>query len=156
LTIADSVFARRVRIEADGYRPAISPIFRPGETDEANATFDFKLTKGAPLSGSTLGLDGKPLASADVYLATNTFEVKDGKPISQYLRDARTTRTNDAGRFEFPPEVEPFYLIVLAEKGYATLTEAEFASDSPIQIKPWPDGKRELRVERSPHTGPRH
>jgi hypothetical protein len=154
--IADSVWARRVRVDAEGYQPAISPIFRPGESDDAQATFDFKLSKGSPFSGTILGPDGKPLANVEVYLATNPFTVDNGKPSSESRQRARMTRTDAAGRFELGPEVEPFYLVVLDDQGYATATEAEVAKNPRIQIKPWADNKREFRVERSPHIGPRH
>ena len=154
--IADSVWARRVRVEAEGYQPAISPIFRPGESDDAQATFDFKLSKAAPISGTILGPDGKPLANVEVYLAANPFTVNKGKPSYESRQRARIARTDVAGRFELAPEVEPFYLVVLDDQGFATVTEAEVAKNPRIQVKPWADNKREFRVERSPYIGPRH
>ncbi len=59
-----------VRVEADGYKPSDSRIFRPGEIAP---TFDFALTRpGAAdlLTGVVLLPDGRPAAGVDVALAT--------------------------------------------------------------------------------------
>lgn len=152
---ADGVFCRRVRVEAEGYMPAISRVFRPGGSDRVLATYDFQLHKAAPLSGSVLGQDGKPLANATVYLATNLLIVDDRKASYQTLMNARMVRTNAAGRFELPPEVEPFYLVVLDDQGYAVINEKQFAESAGIHIKPWTPENRSFRAERRPSTGTR-
>jgi beta-lactamase regulating signal transducer with metallopeptidase domain/uncharacterized GH25 family protein len=153
---SDGVFCRRIRVEAAGYLPAVSRIFRPGDSDAGRVTFDFELSQAVPLSGTILNPDGEPLANAEVYLATNLFEVKDGKASAQTQYHARNAQTDAIGQFELAPEVEPFYLIVLHDQGYATITEAELASNSRIRIEPWTPDNRNFRVERSPFTGTRN
>jgi glutathione peroxidase-family protein len=116
-------------------------------------TYDFTLSKAAPMTGSIFGSDGKPLAGAEVYLATNLFVVNNGKPSSWSLGNARIARTDAAGRFELPPEAEPFYLVVLDDQGYAVVNEKQFAGSTAIHIKPWTAENRSFRAERRPSTG---
>lgn len=142
----------RVRVEADGYMPAISRIFKPGEPDRGRVTCDFKLSKAAPLTGTVLGLDESPLANAEVVLATNPLSVKNRKASSDSLRDNRMVQTDAAGRFELPPEVEPFCIVVLHDQGFANMTEQEFADSSTIRIQPWTAGKDTFQVQRRPVT----
>ena len=59
-----------VRIEAPGYKPAESRVFRPGEVAP---TFDFAMARAAAadlLTGFVYRPDGRPAAGADVALAT--------------------------------------------------------------------------------------
>lgn len=153
---SDAVFCRRIRVEAAGYLPAVSRIFRPSDSDAGQVTFDFQLSQSVTLTGTILNPDGEPLSNAEVYLATNMFEVKDGKASALALRHARSAQTDATGHFELAPEVEPFYFIVLHDQGYATVTEAELANNSRIRIEPWTPDNRNFRVERSPFTGTRN
>ena len=146
------VFAWRIRVEADGYMPAVSRIFKPGDLDKGRVTYDFKLSKAAPLTGTVLGPDGKPLAGAEIILATQLLIVNDRIASSQTLRNAGVTRTDAAGRFEFPPEVEPFYLVVLHDQGYAVINEKQFAAAPAIRLQPWTAENRSFRAERQPVT----
>lgn len=150
---ASKIFSWRMRVEAEGYMPAVSRIFRPGGPDKGLVTYDFKLSKAPPLTGSVLGPDGRPLAGAEVFLATTLLVVNDGKASSGSRRSARTAQTDAAGRFELPPEVEPFYLVALHDQGFAVLTETEFAKSSTVRIKPWTAENRSFRAERRPSTG---
>lgn len=149
---ASSVFCWRIRVEAEGYMPAVSRIFRPGDADPGLVTCDFSLAKAEPMTGSVFRSDGKPVVGAEVYVATNLFVVDNGKPASVSLRNARVARTDGAGRFELPPEVEPFYLVALHDRGYAVVNEEQFAASSTVRIEPWTDGTLSFQVERRPHT----
>ena len=128
--------------------PAVSRIFKPYNPDKGRVTYDFKLTKADPLTGTVLDPDGEPLAGAEVYLATHPLKVKDRKVASFSLRNNRMARTDSAGRFEFPPEVELFYLVVLHDQGYAMITEKEFADSPAVTIQPWTTENRTFRVQR--------
>jgi len=140
----------RFRVEADGYMPAVSRLFKPGDTDKRRVTYDFKLKKAPPMSGTVLGLDGKPLAGAEVFLATDMIMVNNRKASSNSLRMNRMVHTDAAGKFQFPPEVEPFYLVVLHDKGRVMVTEEEFAKTPAVRVEPWTDENRTFRAERSP------
>lgn len=150
---ASRVFAWRIRVEADGYMPAISPIFRvDGAAQGPEQTYDFKLQKAPPLTGTVQAPDGQPLADAEVYRATNLLVVEGRKAASQSLRNARMAKTDAAGRFELPPEVEPFYLVVLHERGFAVVNEEQFSKTKEITIKAWDKDQESFRAERSPVT----
>lgn len=137
----------RLRIEADGYMPAISRIFRPYDPDKGEITYDFKLTKAAPLTGVVLGLDAKPLANADVYLATQRMNIGNRKVTST---EVPPVKTDAAGRFQFPAEVEPFCIVVVHEQGIGMITEAECETPPSITIKPWESVKDQLQIIRKP------
>ena len=61
-----------------------------------------------------------------------------------------SVRTGAAGRFEFPPEVEPFYIVVLDDQGYAMVAEEQVAGSSALRIRPWMEGNRTFRAEQRP------
>jgi hypothetical protein len=113
----------RLRVEAEGYMPAVSRVFKPYKPDKGRVTYDFKLKKAPPLTGTVLGPDGKPLADAEVILATNVLYVEHRQMPSQFLICNRMVRTDAAGRFVLPPEVQPFYLVVLHREGHAKVVE---------------------------------
>ena len=54
-----------VRVEAEGYLPSESRIFKD---DESNVSLEFKLKRGTDLAGVVRTPDGKPLAGAEVIL----------------------------------------------------------------------------------------
>jgi hypothetical protein len=136
-----------LRVESEGYMPGESRVFKPYDPDKGEVTYDFKLSKAAPLAGTVLGLDGKPLANADVYLATQPMNIQDRK-VS--WTENPPTKTDAAGRFELPAEVEPFCLVVVHEQGVAMITEEEFKSPPSISIQPWTDKNQRLQIIRRP------
>jgi protocatechuate 3,4-dioxygenase beta subunit len=140
-----------LRVEAEGYMPSESRIFRPYNPDKGEIVYDFKLRKAEPLSGRVLGLNGKPLAGADVYLATEHLNINERKIVNP--GEHRVAKTDEAGRFTFPPEVEPFCLVVVHQDGIALLTEKEFAESADVQIQPWTADNQRLQIIRRPAPG---
>jgi len=142
--------SQRIRVEADGYLPAFSRVFKPYDPDKGLVRYDFKLTKADPSTGAVFGLDGKPLADAEVYLETNAvvtdadFSInKMGRAATAVsLRNSRMVKTDAAGHFELPAEVEPFNVHVLHDQGYAIIPRKRFAKSSDISIRPWPTENR--------------
>ncbi|HVX15244.1 MAG TPA: carboxypeptidase-like regulatory domain-containing protein [Pirellulales bacterium] len=115
--------AYRVRIEAPGYRSAISDAsFRFGDTRTA---CNVALHRAPPAAGYVLTRDGKPLAGALVLLATPSqplrivqrYEGKSDMPIFNDEVDSR--RTEDDGGFAFPAQCEPYLVVATHERGYA-------------------------------------
>lgn len=144
-------FSWMLRVEADGYAPGISRVFRIDNPDTGKVKFDFKLKKAEPIQGAIIGLGGKPLTGADVYLATQDLNMTDRK-ISSH--DASRTQTDANGRFQFPPEVEPFCLVVVHEDGVAMVTESEFEKEAPqIQVRPWTKKNETQQIIRKPAPG---
>ena len=133
----NQMIAYRVRIEAPGYMPAESRIFKPHDPDTGVLTWDVELEKADPIFGTVHGLDGKPLANATVYQATHLIQISDGG-ISYVDRQQNfSVQTNEEGRFELPPENQPYCLVVEHENGVAMLKDIDHEESTPITIKKW-------------------
>ena len=144
----------QIRVEADGYKPAVSRHFKPYDPDRGLVTYDFRMTKAVPteavaMAGTVLGLDEQPLPGAEVFLATHQFFVENGAVSPEARRTSQMVKTDAQGRFEFPPEAEPFYLIALHEQGHIVLDEKQFAKTPTVRIEPWPSAKRTLMLQRN-------
>ncbi len=148
--LAQAGFNWRLRVEADGYMPEVSRIFRPYNPDKGEIHYAFQLTKSPPIVGTVLGLDSTPLANADVYLATQAMNLNKRKVSAP---DARRVRTDAEGRFQFPTEIEPFCLVVVHEQGVAMITEKECANPVCMTLKPWTNGNETLQIIRNPSRG---
>ena len=148
--ITQEDFLWRLRVEAAGYLPVVSRVFRPYSPDQGEVTNDFKLSKADPLIGSVFGLQGEPLADADVYLATQRMNITDRK-VS--YSEQPPVKTDPAGRFKFPAEVELFCLVVVHPQGIAMLTEKEFEAANQISIQPWTLENHTLQIIRRPAEG---
>jgi Leucine-rich repeat (LRR) protein len=141
----------RLRIEADGYMPADSPEFT---ADKSEYVFNAALTRHAGIRGVVRGLDGEPLAGADVIMGTPSSRgsVTDNKP-SRSSRNEYLVQTGRDGEFRFPPTNEPFSLVVLHDEGCAELTRDEFIASTHVAVTPW--GRVEGQVFRGskPYAG---
>ncbi len=107
-----------VRIDADGYRPFVTPIIEKGKPLKQ----DFRL-KHDGIQGVVLTPDGKLAANAQVAMSTWTLElnVEDGR--LQYVRDAKKfgreiVETDSAGRFTLPAETDPLTVVVAHASGF--------------------------------------
>lgn len=108
----------RLRIEAAGYRTQNGPEFRVGDD---NRKQNFRLQPSPPRSGTVVDAAGKPVAKAEVLMATPTASVGLGDEF-----DRHGATTNEAGRFEFPDPDEPWAVIARTDAGVAI---AEFTAD---------------------------
>ena len=123
-----------VRVQADGYQPADSPRIA---LDGKPAEFVFKLKKGLPVEGTLLGLDGKPLVGAKVYLADESRTVY--LEINQQINDRNvTTTTSDAGgHFRFLPQAAGYRLLVTSDDGVVGITGADFEKSHTLLLQKW-------------------
>lgn len=123
----------RVRIEADGYRSAMSQV---DMAIPARYEVDFQLEPAAPLIGNAVLPDGQPAAGADVQFATPTIVPH----VSNYtLEDSRLVRTttDDQGQFIWRVPFEPLLVRVIHPQGFA---EVDIAINQPIgtiHLQPW-------------------
>jgi beta-lactamase regulating signal transducer with metallopeptidase domain len=132
--------AYRVRVEADGYRTAMSDPLRLGG---ANPTWDFQMQPATAASGRIL--DGnRPVSGAKVYLATKTqaFERPDDKDQSgdDYHIAADNNycvATNERGEFSFPAQFEPYKVIVIHDRGYAETALRPDQTPGDIPLSNW-------------------
>ena len=133
-----------IKIEANGYKPAMSRAFK---SDEGTAAFDFKLTKGQMITGTIFTPDNKPAADAKIFICTgsNGMYLRNGKP--QNSREATSFETDDYGKFTVPPQLDEYLLLVLHDTGYAKLTPQDIASTTSKTLTSW------SRLEGTLHVG---
>ncbi|HLL90698.1 MAG TPA: carboxypeptidase-like regulatory domain-containing protein, partial [Tepidisphaeraceae bacterium] len=155
---------RLVRVQADGYLPALSREIR---ADEGDVSVDLEMQPGQNLSGLVRSPGGAPAARARVILAQpgRSVSIVNGEIQRHDARELRTAEAGDDGRFSLPPEAEPMALVVLHESGYAVTDTASLATDPAVKLTPWarvelafppqkgePAAGRDVRVWMSPVT----
>jgi len=126
--------ATLIRVEADGYRPAIS---RKVLDKERKVSLRFELQRAKPIVGSVVTRAGKPVAGAKVFVCTpsNGAYVRNGASIrSQEI--AMLTTAKD-GTFKLGVQTETYALLVICDEGYARIPQAEFEADTKIELVDW-------------------
>jgi len=143
-------YGHRLRIEAEGYAPAIS---RPIADGEGNARVDFALIAGESVTGVVRLPDGRPLEGADVVLVVPSQPAftNNGRPPTG--RDHRVVKTGPDGRYAFPPEVPPFSVLALHDRGFALVRSIDRTRDGELVLKPWGRIEGTLRVGSRPGAG---
>jgi beta-lactamase regulating signal transducer with metallopeptidase domain len=137
-----------IRIEATGYKPADSRVFKP---TEGTTSFDFALTRAAPtdfLTGTVLRPDGRPAAGAEVALATPAH------PLVFEMQQVRFSRSNGMsfaktgpdGRFTFDAPDGPFLLAAMSDDGYAEL----HGKPGNLTLEAWGKVKGQAFIGRNP------
>ncbi len=123
---------QRLRIEAMGYRTQTGPEFRVG--DDSSRTQDFQLQPSKPVAGQVIDSAGRPVANAEVLLATPTASAS----IQPDASGSYKVMTDSAGRFAFADPGEPLTLIAQSDSGFVM---ADFPVGShdigSLQIRPW-------------------
>lgn len=123
-----------VRIEAEGYLPADSRVFR---SDEGAVTYDFELKKGAGVEGRVLRADGSPVEGATVVLYTSQAAAYIRPGLDTRSGNAPKRTTDDQGAFSFSAQTMPFALIVLHEDGVANGDGMEFPVNGELVLEEW-------------------
>ena len=121
-----------IRIEADGYAPALSPPF------DTSGTYDFKLHRAQKIKGRLLDIEGHAVANAQVLLVLPGSQVNlsDGK--LERADEEREAHTDGDGRFEFGPESGRFHLLALSDNGYAQAIFDKQPDDAiELRLSPW-------------------
>ena len=149
--------AHRVRIEAEGYRSAMSDAFRVGDPDP---TFDFRLEPTPPASGRVVAREGTPVEGARVFLVSESqgLDYSDLEIHEDYATrqsDTVPAVTDARGEFAFPAQFETSTVLVIHDRGYA---EASFGpdeqpGDSVLQDWVRIDGRLLQKGNRSPRPG---
>lgn len=129
----------------------VSRAFRPYKPHKGEVIYNFKLQKAEPLTGVVLGLKGEPLAGADVYLSTNWIGIEN-REVKQH-RGVPQIKTDKAGRFTFPAEVEPFCLAAVHSDGIAMVTEKGFAKSKELRLQPWTKDNQQQQIICRPAPG---
>ncbi len=139
--------ARYVRVEAIGYKPAVSRAFRP---DEGRQRFDVALERAETLSGIVQLPDGKPADGVDVVLATEADQVLFQGGRLENRTNASRSKTSRDGRFAFTAPKGNFLLVTLGDAGYAEASPADFAKSDKIILQPWGRLEGEVTAGRLP------
>ncbi len=136
----------RVRIEAEDYRAAVSPVYA---NDAGEQVFDARLEKGEWIKGVVRGRDGALVSGAEVIVvAFPGIHISGGK---SYQRDFHPHMLTGAdGRFGFAPINGPFRVIALHDVGYAESAGPQLAESHELKLEPWGRIEGMLRVGGKP------
>ncbi len=150
--LADRIdYPQRLRIEALGYRTQDGPEFRVG--DDSSRQQDFRLQPSEPISGVVCDAAGKPVAKAEVLLAT---PAQPARLLSSSDMDweSHKTTTNATGQFAFPDPGEPWIILAQASAGFAL---AEFPAGQhdagTLRLRPWASIRGHFRDGGKPVRG---
>jgi hypothetical protein len=143
---------RRLRVEADGYMPAISRAIRD---DEDNPVVNFVLQKGTGIASVVKLPDGKPLAGAEVVLVSPSQPAFLTNGLAPEGNDHRIARTGADGHFTFPPQEPPYTIVVLHDRGFAeqTIRSAGALLPAELKVRAWGRVEGTLRIGRRPGAG---
>ena len=142
-------FATRVRIEADGHRPAVS---RDIASHEGSVTIDFELQPGKNIVAKVFTPRNLPAAGAKVSLAFGNSpihlvngDVPDGPA------DCARAIADETGRFQFPAQDRSFRLIIAHPSGYVQLhSSREWKLTRIIHLEPWARVEGNFRIGQVP------
>ena len=134
-----------VLIEADGYLPHSSGGLATSRTNLA-----ISLKKGRGPAGVLVKPDGQPTADVTVYLT----DMRNGVYVSgeklevreNAYRGTRSTRSDQAGRFSFAPQMEAFAVIVVSDAGYGEVRVEELARQPEVRLQSWARVEGQLKI----------
>ncbi len=149
MTLAAGSRYLAVRIEADGYRPAVSSWIK---SDEEDAIAHVALQPTGWIEGVARFADGSPMAGAEVACASPSHPVRlhNGRFPSGF----RVYPTETDGRFKVPAEDLPVTLVAIGDRGYALIRVAE-KPKAPVELKvePWARVEGRLVLDGRPAPG---
>jgi RNA polymerase sigma factor (sigma-70 family) len=128
-----------LRVEAEGYKPADSRVFRPGEVAP---TFDFTLNRAEAadlLTGVVLLPDGRPAAGVEVALATPEHPLGFEGGFSGFGRGngMPVVKTGPDGRFSFARPGGAYLLAAMSDDGYAEAAPEAPRRPDTLRLQPW-------------------
>ncbi len=126
--------AHMVRIEADGYKVAVS---RDIQSDEGDVELNFELTRAPDIAITIQTPDDQPASEAEVVigLANEQISIKNGEFTSSTY--ATRLKTDKAGLFKMPFRDQPFEIYVLHPTGFAQVRSADGAIPEQLTLTPW-------------------
>lgn len=129
--------AYRIRIEAEGYRSAMSE--KEFRLADGSQEIHFQLQPADPLAGKVVDAEGRPVEDASVVVATPTVLPHFNRGYSRTtLGVPASTRTGADGRFEWYAQFEPVRIRITHDVGFAELRLGPESRDlGTIQLKPW-------------------
>ncbi|MHC4622861.1 MAG: carboxypeptidase regulatory-like domain-containing protein [Planctomycetota bacterium] len=121
-----------IRVEAEGYLPGVSPVFKG---DEGEVVFDFVLKKGKGPVGVVYLANGEPAVGAEVALFASRHRayIHDNK----FSESSEVVKTGVDGQFSLPAQAGAYLLVALADEGYAEIEGDNFEASGEITLLPW-------------------
>ncbi len=149
---SDSLAGYAIRIEAAGYKPAESRVFKAGE---GTTRFDFALIRAAAddlLSGVVLRPDGRPAAGAEVAISTPSHPLLFDPGYSRFGRGngISVVKTGPDGGFSFNHPHGPYLLAAMSDDGYAEASPEDVGEAPALKLVAWGKVKGEARIGREP------
>jgi RNA polymerase sigma factor (sigma-70 family) len=141
--------AHMIRIEADGYRSAVS---RDIGSTEGDVSIDFELARAQDVAAKVVGPGLFPAAGAKVALgiAGSQISIMNGE-IDERSTFATRTEADASGLFHLPAQDKDFHLIITHPSGFAHVTSTpEWELTRIIRLEPWAKVDGTFRVGRSP------
>jgi len=123
-----------LRVEAEGYAPAVSRAFKATEKD---AEFDFQLSAPSYINGTVRFNDGTAAAGAKIYLVNQIWDLNAMNGRIQNIRNLPVLTTDADGRFKLMEQRAAQVLVVWHEQGYATMDFADFLKTNQITLTKW-------------------
>jgi thiol-disulfide isomerase/thioredoxin len=124
----------RVRIEAEGYRSAMSDAVHAGA---ARPNLDFRLEPAPAVRGRVVNAQGRPVAGASVYLATTSQMAGGIHDLYAAWSSNEKVITDGQGAFSFPAQFERYALIVSHEAGYAEVPLEPDQQPGDLALRAW-------------------
>ncbi len=130
----NDIDAHMVRIEADGYKVAVS---RDIESNEGNVELNFELIRAADIVITFQTPDGQPAADAEIALGIRDDQI--------HIRNGQFTRSTYAARLKadgsgvlrMPFRDPPFEVYVLHPSGYAQILTQNNAIPERVTLNAW-------------------
>jgi thiol-disulfide isomerase/thioredoxin len=123
-----------VRVEAEGYRSAMSDAVRAGA---ASPSFDFRLEPAPAARGRVVDARGRPVEGARVFLATTSQMLGiEGHNENTWSSNQKVV-TDQQGAFAFPAQFERYALVVLHDDGYAEARFEPGQQPDELALKAW-------------------
>jgi protocatechuate 3,4-dioxygenase beta subunit len=122
-----------VRIEADGYLPAVSD----AQGTVPPQTIEFALTRGEDVAGVVLDPDDQPVTDAQVVVTTpsDPARIQTGRFNLDF--GGVCTGTDSEGRFHLPPQIDAYTLMATHDRGFGLIGQAGFEKSHRIRLEPW-------------------
>lgn len=123
-----------VRIEAEGYHPAISREIHP---TEGEVSIDFELESGTGPAGVVLLPNGEPAVKAILAMVTTERSVRvvNGEISNNYGVPIATS--DSEGRFSFPAPSSKFALVGVHDFGWSEWNAEEQDESIKLKLEPW-------------------
>ncbi len=143
--------AHLIRIEAEGYRAAVSRDIR---SDEGSITIDFAMVKGKDVVAKVVTPRNVAAVGAKIAMgiAGSQIHVRNGE-VSDIQTYASRAVTGADGRFHFPAQDGNFELVITHAEGFALIKSGPDWSARIIRLEPWARVEGTYRVGKSPAAG---